>query len=193
MILQDHRWSHRYTLASEDKKIAICGRVPYSRGVRYDGYETFGLYPKFPEQCIVVAGRPRPTKFQFMNSRFTFIVRFFSCVVAGFLICISSQPAQAGNPQTGRLVVQRSPTFGSRIYLQLWIDGSKVANIGPGQRYDESIPAGHRVLAVNYTPRTRHQPTSIRLTVRPGETYAFTAIRESDEGVILRQSNRIPP
>jgi hypothetical protein len=128
-----------------------------------------------------------------MNSRFTFVVRFFSLVVVGFSICISSQPAQASNPQTGRLVVQRSPTFGSRTYLQLWIDGSKVANIGPGQRYDESIPAGHHVLAVNYTPRTRHQPTSMRLTVRPGETYAFTAIRDPNQGVILGRSNRIPP
>ena len=99
----------------------------------------------------------------------------------------------ASKPQTGRLVVQRSPTFGSKTYLQLWIDGNKVANIGPGQRYDESIPAGHHVLAVNYTPRTRHQPTSMRLTVRPDETYAFTAIREYDQGVSFRQSNRIPP
>jgi len=106
---------------------------------------------------------------------------------------MSSQPAQASNPETGRLVVQRSPKFGSKTYLQLWVDGKKVANIGPGQRYDESIPAGHHVLAVNYTPRTRHQPTSMHLTVRPGETYAFTAIRESDQGVSFRQSNRIPP
>jgi hypothetical protein len=128
-----------------------------------------------------------------MNTRFTFVVRFFSLVLAGFLICISSQSAQASNPQTGRLVVQRSPTFGSRTYLQLWIDGNKVANIGPGHRYDESIPAGHHVLAVNYTPRTQHQPTSMRLTVRPGETYAFTAIRDSVQGVSFRQSNRIPP
>src|SRR5947208_13482609 len=88
-----------------------------------------------------------------MNSRFTSVVRFFSLVVAGLSICISSQPAQASNPQTGRLVVQRSPTFGSKTYLQLWIDGNKVANIGPGHRYDESIPAGHHVLAVNYTPQ----------------------------------------
>jgi len=128
-----------------------------------------------------------------MNPRFTSVVRFFSLVVAGFSICITSQPAQASNPQTGRLVVQRSPTFGSRTYLQLWIDGSKVANIGPGHRYDESIPAGHHVLAVNYTPRTRHQPTSMHLTVRPGETYAFTAIRDPNQGVILGRSNRIPP
>jgi hypothetical protein len=128
-----------------------------------------------------------------MDTRFTFVVRFFSVVLAGFLICISSQSAQASNPQTGRLVVQRSPTFGSRTYLQLWIDGNKVANIGPGHRYDESIPAGHHVLAVNYTPRTQHQPTSMRLTVRPGETYAFTAIRDSVQGVSFRQSNRIPP
>jgi hypothetical protein len=128
-----------------------------------------------------------------MNSRFTSVVRFFLLVAAGFSICIGSQAAQASKPQTGRLVVQRSPTFGSKTYLQLWIDGNKVANIGSGHRYDKSIPAGHHVLAVNYTPRTRHQPTSMQLTVRPGETYAFTAIRESDEGVTLRQSNRIPP
>jgi len=89
-----------------------------------------------------------------MNSRFTFVVRFFSLVLAGLSICISSQPAQASNLQTGRLVVQRSPTFGSKTYLQLWIDGNKVGNIGPGQRYDESIPAGHHVLAVNYIPNT---------------------------------------
>ena len=122
-----------------------------------------------------------------------FVVRFFSLVVAGLSICISSQPAQASNPQTARLVVQRSPTFGSKTYLQLWIDGNKLANIGPGHRYDKSIPAGHHVLAVNYTPRTKHQPTSMQVTMRPGETYAFTVIRESDEGVTLRQSNRIPP
>src|SRR5260370_40561416 len=115
-----------------------------------------------------------------MSSRFTSVVRFFSLVAAGFSICISSQPAQASKPQTGRLVLQRSPTFGSKTYLQLWIDGNKVANIGPEHRYNESIPAGHHVLALNYTPRTRHRPTSMQLTVRPGETYGFTAIRASD-------------
>jgi hypothetical protein len=87
-----------------------------------------------------------------MNSRFTSVVRFLLLVAVGFSICISSQSALASKSQTGRLVVQRSPTFGSKTYLQLWIDGNKVANIGPGQRYDESIPAGHHVLAVNYTP-----------------------------------------
>jgi hypothetical protein len=128
-----------------------------------------------------------------MNSRFTFVVRLFSLVMAGFLICIASHPGQASNPQTGRLVVQRSPTFGSKTYLQLWIDGRKVANIGPGQRYNESIPAGDHVLALNYTPRTKHPPTSMRLTVRSGETYAFTAARDSLDGVTFQKSNRIPP
>src|SRR5438876_10010522 len=89
-----------------------------------------------------------------MNSRFTSVVRFFLLVAVGFSICISSQPALASKSQTGRLVVQRSPTFGSKTYLQLWIDGNKVANIGPVQGYDESNPAGHHVLAVNYTQNT---------------------------------------
>src|SRR5205807_4203417 len=117
-----------------------------------------------------------------MNSRFTFVVRFFSLVVVGFSLCISSQPAQASNPQNGRLVVQRSPTFGDRTYLQLWIDGSKLANIGPGHRYDESIPAGHDVLAVNYTPRTQHQPTSTASNGASGRDICIHSHSRSQSG-----------
>ena len=103
------------------------------------GSETFGYIVSLAFKIRAMHSSSRTSasdEVLIMNSRLTFVVRFFSLVVAGFSICISSQPAQASNPQTGRLVVQRSLTFGSKTYLQLWIDGNKVADIGPGQRYD---------------------------------------------------------
>jgi hypothetical protein len=104
--------------------------------------------------------------------------------------CLSADGAQQHRADAGgRLVVYRSPTFGSRMFLQLWIDGSKAGEIGPARRYDKPIPTGHHVLSVNYAPRTRYQPTSTHLTVHPGQTYVFTATRPHGEGVILQPSN----
>ena len=105
-------------------------------------------------------------------------------------ICLSSQAAQPSSTGSGRLVVQRSPGFGSREFLRLSIDG-KVHNIGAGSRYDEPISAGHHVLIVD-TPTNEHQPTSMSLTVDPGQTYTFTATRGSDQGVSLQRSSRTP-
>jgi hypothetical protein len=105
-------------------------------------------------------------------------------------ICFSSQAAQPSSTDSGRLVVQRSPGFGDKEFLRLSIDG-EVHNIGPGSRYDQPISAGQHVLTVD-TPKNRHQPTSVSLTVDPGQTYAFTATRGSDEGVSLLRSRRTP-
>jgi hypothetical protein len=118
----------------------------------------------------------------------------FVCVLAilafAIAICWSSQAAQPSGTDSGRLVVQRSPTVGNNVFLRLSIDG-EVHNIGPGSRYDEPISAGHHVLVVD-TPTNEHQPTSMSLTVDPGQTYAFTATRGSDQGVSLLRSRRTP-
>ena len=101
----------------------------------------------------------------------------FVCVgvILGFAIaiCWSSQAAQPSSTGSGRLVVQRSPTVGNNVFLRLSIDG-EVHNIGPGSLYDQPIPAGQHVLTLD-TPSNQHQPTSMSLTVEPGQTYAFTA------------------
>jgi hypothetical protein len=116
-------------------------------------------------------------------------VRVLAILAFAIAICWSSQAAEPSSTGSGRLVVQRSPAFGKE-YLRLSIDG-KVHNIGPGSRYDQPISAGHHVLTVD-APKSRHQPTSMSLAVDPGHTYAFTATRESDQGVSLRRSSRIP-
>jgi hypothetical protein len=124
-----------------------------------------------------------------MNLKSKF-VRVLAILAFAIAICMSSQAAQPSSTDSGRLIVQRSPTLGSNVFLRLSIDG-EVHNIGPGSRYDEPISAGHHVLIVD-TPKNEHQPTSIPLTVDPGQTYAFTATRGSDEGVSLLRSSRTP-
>jgi hypothetical protein len=122
------------------------------------------------------------------------IKSWFVCVgvilAFAIAICMSSQAAQPSSTDSGRLIVQRSPTLGSNVFLRLSIDG-EVHNIAAGSRYDEPISAGHHVLIVD-TPTNEHQPTSIPLTVDPGQTYAFTATRGSDQGVSLQRSSRTP-
>jgi hypothetical protein len=122
-----------------------------------------------------------------LKSGFVLVLAILAFAIA---ICWSSQAAQPSSTESGRLVVQRSPGFGSREFLRLSIDG-KVHNIGAGSRYDQPISAGHHVLTVD-TPKSRHQPTSMSLAVDPGHTYAFTATRESDQGVSLLRSRRTP-
>ena len=118
------------------------------------------------------------------------LVRVLVILAFAIAICWSSQAAQPSSTGSGRLVVQRSPGFGGRELLRLSIDG-KVHNIGEGSRYDQPISAGHHVLAVD-TPKSLHQPTSMSLTVDPGQTYAFTATREADHVVSLKRSSRTP-
>jgi hypothetical protein len=130
-------------------------------------------------------------KFRPMNLKSVF-VRVLAILVFAMAICWSIQAAQPSSTDSGRgrLVVQRSPAIGSSTFLKLSIDG-EVHNIQSGSRYDQPIPAGHHVLIVD-TPGNQHKPTSMELTVEPGQTYAFTAVRGSDQGVSLQRSRRTP-
>ena len=91
--------------------------------------------------------------------------------------------------QGGRLIVQRSANFGTRLVLHLWIDGRDVADIQRDRRYDGFVSAGHHVLTVLAVPNSEfRQPTSTDLTVQPGYAYVFTAAWESDRVVLCRST-----
>jgi hypothetical protein len=91
--------------------------------------------------------------------------------------------------QGGRLIVQRSANFGTRLVLHLWIDGRDVADIQRDRRYDGFVSAGHHVLTVLAVPNSEfRQPTSTDLTVQPGHAYVFTAAWESDRVVLYRST-----
>ena len=84
--------------------------------------------------------------------------------------------------------MERAPNFGWDLAVRLWIDGRAVPNIVQSRRYDGFVPAGHHVLTVLAVPKNGFRwPTSIPLTVRPGHTYVFTAVWDSNL-VFLRRS-----
>jgi hypothetical protein len=115
-------------------------------------------------------------------SRFLLIVIFFSAV------SFSNAAAQPGS----RLIVIRAANFGWNLAVNLKIDGRTVANIVQGRRYNHFIPAGRHVLTVSAVPNTElRQPTSVTVNVRPGGTYIFTALWDSDH-VYLRPTTLSP-
>jgi hypothetical protein len=115
-------------------------------------------------------------------SRLLVAVLFFSAVSLG------NAAAQPG----GRLIVVRVANFGWNVAANLKIDGQTVANIVQGRRYDHLIPAGRHVLTISAVPNVElRQPTSITVNVRPGGTYIFTALWDSDH-VYLRPTRLSP-
>ena len=104
----------------------------------------------------------------------------------------TASPSPGGHP-TARLIVQRTPNFGTNLVVRLSIDGTRVANIPRNQHYGGFLSAGHHVLTVLALPNTEsRRPTSMRLTVQPGHVYIFNATWESDR-LVLRPSTSYSP
>ena len=114
--------------------------------------------------------------------RFLLILIFFSAVSG----------ANAAATPDGRLIVIRVANFGWNIAAGLKIDGRTVMNIVQGRRYDHRIPAGRHVLTISAVPNNDlRAPSSITLNVRPGGTYIFTAVWDSDR-VLLKPTTLSP-
>jgi hypothetical protein len=122
-----------------------------------------------------------------MNSRDNptsrlFLILAFACA---FFVCGTETQARSSD-KGARLIVQRAPNFGNEIAVDLSIDGKRVAYIQRDHRYDGFVSAGRHVLTVLPMPNVDlRRPTSLRVTVRPGRTYIFTAGWEPDRGVVL--------
>jgi hypothetical protein len=115
-------------------------------------------------------------------SRFVLILIFFAAV------SLANAAAHPG----GRLIVIRVANFGWNVAANLKIDGQTVGNIVQGRRYDHRISAGRHVLTVSAVPNNDlRQPSSITVNVRPGGTYIFTALWDSDH-VYLRPTTLSP-
>jgi hypothetical protein len=125
-----------------------------------------------------------------MSPRHNSISRTF--FISALACAIFFQGAETqGSPrhEGGRLIVQRAANFGTDLVAQLLIDGKIAADIPRAQHYEDLISAGPHVLTVLPVPNTEfRRPTSITLNVQPGHTYIFTAVWESDRGVVLHRS-----
>jgi len=92
-----------------------------------------------------------------------------------------------------RLIVQRAPNFVNDLGVQLSIDGRIVANIPRDQHYDGGLSGGRHTLSILALPNTEsHRPTSVRVAMRSGRTYIFTAAWDANRLVLRRSTAYIP-
>ena len=101
-----------------------------------------------------------------------------------------SNSASARSEDEAHLVVTRAANFGTFQYLNLFVDGVHVADLGLGQSYDAVLPPGHHVLSVSTTPQIYRPtpPTRRRVNAEPGETYAFTAFWKNSYQAYLERN-----
>jgi hypothetical protein len=119
-------------------------------------------------------------------------MRTFSRLFLILIVFSGVSVANAAAKPDGRLIVIRAANFGSNVAANLKIDGRTVTNIVQGRRYDHRIPAGRHVLTITAVPNiVLSYPTSITVNVRPGGTYIFTALWDSDH-VYLRPTSLSP-
>jgi len=86
------------------------------------------------------------------------------------------------------LVVNRAANFAILESINVFVDGVQVAELALSQSYDAVLPPGEHVLSISINPKTYGQrPTQRRVTAKPGQTYAFTAVWRSAEYASLEQ------
>ena len=121
---------------------------------------------------------------------------FFSAFVAGQATATDPRSPHAVGPSQApaRLIIRRNPNLGVNVIVRLWIDGQRIGSIGYGHTYEGFLAPGHHVLAVLASPSPRW-PTrwQLRLDVRSGQTYGFTAVTDGSGNLILDGRFGFPP
>ena len=104
-----------------------------------------------------------------------------------------SNSASARPEDDARLVVTRAANFGTFQYLNLFVDGVHVADLGLNRSYDTVLPPGQHVLSVSTTPQIYRYtaPTQRRVNAEPGKTYAFTAFWKNSDEVYLEKNGGV--
>jgi len=99
-----------------------------------------------------------------------------ACACLIFAGCSTTQTATAPPPNSGRLLINRAPNFGSNMALVVSVDGKDVGSFTEGQNYSGYLPAGqHRITARVDPNQTGARPGRKTLTVQAGQTYSYTA------------------
>ena len=94
--------------------------------------------------------------------------------------------ASARPEDNARLIVARVANYGTFNYLNLFVDGVYVANLGYLRSYEAVLPPGRHVLSV--TPEVESCTHTI-VDAQPGMTYAFTANWVNNYQVRLERGN----
>lgn len=105
-----------------------------------------------------------------MKSIRSFFVTSVLAVCALFVIDVN-QNAYGRNVGGGRLIIQRAPTLGHNVRIDVVIDGQLAGLLSRGRTFDSYIPPGRHLLIAN--PNGWGSEWSGVLDVRPGDVYNF--------------------
>ena len=97
-----------------------------------------------------------------------------------------SNSASTRSGDGARLIVARGANFGTVEFLNLFVDGVYVANLGYLRSYEAVLPPGRHVLSV--TPELEYCTHTI-VDAQPGRTYAFTARWKNNDEVYLERGD----
>ena len=112
-----------------------------------------------------------------------------ACSFAASTVIQAQKPKENSvSGDNARLVVTRAPNFGTLEFVNLFVDGVQVADLGYNQSYDAVLRPGQHVIAMTTNPDIDvNTPSPIYVSARPGQTYAFTAVWKDAENVSLEQ------
>ena len=96
--------------------------------------------------------------------------------------------ASGSSGNNARLIVTRAPNFGTLEFVNLFVDGVQVADLGYNQSYDAVLRPGQHVISMTTNPDIDvNTPSPIYVSARPGQTYSFIAVWIDAEDPSLEQ------
>jgi hypothetical protein len=105
----------------------------------------------------------------------------------------ANQPgaATAPPPNSGRLLINRAPNFGSNMALVVSVDGKNVGSFTEGRNYSGYLPAGQHVVTARIDPNmTGAGPARKTLNVKAGQTYSYTAVVSGGNMTLVRNQGQ---
>ena len=86
-------------------------------------------------------------------------------------------PASSYSHANAGLVIRRAANFGNHQHFNIYIDGTRVANLGYGRTYRGLVPAGEHLITLKQMPHWNDADpySQQRIRLAPGRTSAFTA------------------
>jgi hypothetical protein len=105
----------------------------------------------------------------------------------------ANQPgaATAPPPNSGRLLINRAPNFGSNMALVVSVDGKDVGSFTEGRNYSGYLPAGPHVITARIDPNmTGAGPARKTLNVKAGQTYSYTAVVSGGNMTLVRNQGQ---
>jgi hypothetical protein len=105
-----------------------------------------------------------------------------SLVVTAFACVLVPSPAFAAD--TGKLNVKRSPKFGARAVLDVFVDGKRVGQVLRGKSYTDSLSVGTHEVKVRTSIKKTMNEASKQVTIEAGKDTTVTASWDGQQLVL---------